>query len=115
LGRALEGRSEVDVRTDCCSLAYAESGGNPSSVVESSLEEYAAEASKYGSGTSKAVNASGRENHEVEAAGMSLRLGAYVLMFTSFLPRSDSPLALPFIGEPEWLCEWVCPECEWLA
>jgi hypothetical protein len=77
------------------------------------LEEYAAEASKYGSGTSNAVNASGRENHEEEAAGRSLKLGAYVLMFTSFLPRSDSPLALPFIDELEWLCECVCPECEW--
>ena len=118
LAGALEGKSDVDVKTDFCNFAYADSGGNPSSVTETSFDEYAAEANRYGRGTSKAVKASGSENHELDAAGMSLRAGVYVWLCKSFLPRSESPLALPFIGEPEWLCEWLCEwacewECEW--
>lgn len=114
----LSGRSDVSVRTDCCNFAYAESGGNPSSEPEPSLDEYAADASRYGNGTSKAVKASGSENQEADAAGTSSRLDVYTLPFTSFLPRSDCPLALPFIGDPPWLweceCECSCPwPCEW--
>ena len=65
------------------------------------MEEYAAEPNRYGNGTSSAVKASGRENHDVEAAGFSERLGVYILVFKLFLPRSDCPLALPFIDGAE--------------
>ena len=97
------------MRTDCCNFAYAERGGKPSPFTDPSLEEYAAEPNRYGNGTSSAVRASGKENHDVEAAGISERLGVHMLVFTSFLPRSDSPLALPFIGGAEWLCECRYP------
>jgi len=59
----------------------------------------------YGSGISKLVNASGRENQDVVAAGMLSKVGRYVeLLESAGLPRSDSPLGLFFIGDLEWLC-----------
>jgi hypothetical protein len=56
---------------------------------------YAAEASMYGSGMSKLVNASGRENHDGDAAGMLSSEGRYV--DAAGLPKSDSPLGRAFI------------------
>ena len=100
------------MRTDCCNFAYAERGGKPSPLADPSFDEYAADPNRYGNGTSNAVKASGRENQKVEAAGISGRLGVYILLFTSFLPRSDSPLALAFIVGREWLCECAC---SWLC
>ena len=55
---------------------------------------------------SKLVNASGRENQDVEAAGILSNAGRYAVLITSAgRPRSDSPRGrlLFFIGESERL------------
>ena len=77
-------RLRISVSSPCASFrlesavgAYFESGGNV--VVESSdMNECAADAIRYGKVTSMLVNASGRENHDVDAAGMLSSNGRYV-------------------------------------
>ena len=88
--------------------AYTESGGK--SLVDCPhMDEYVAEASKYGSGMSRLVNASGKENHDAEPAGMAEMLsnlgnvGLYAeCVDFAGRPRSDSPLGLLlFIGDQD--------------
>lgn len=79
--------------------SYTANGGK-SSAVHPDIDEYDADANKYGKGMSKLVNASGNENHDVDAAGMLSNAGRYGILRTSLgRPRSDSPLGLLFIGE----------------
>jgi hypothetical protein len=60
----------------------------------------------YGSGMSRLVKASGRENHDGEAAaGMLSNEGRYADAAAAGLPKSDSPLGRAFMGDEErvWL------------
>ena len=92
---------DASLNADCCGRTYAESGGK-SSVAGTELDEYAADASKYGRGMSRLVSVSGNENHDFEAAGMLSSVGLYAeLLGSAGLPRSDSPLSLLFIGDLE--------------
>lgn len=83
-------------------LSYAGSGGKDSHEVRN-VDEYAAEASRYGMGMSSAVSASGSENHDVDPVGTSSSVGLYAAALgTAGRPRSDSPLGrVLFIGENE--------------
>lgn len=68
------------------------------------VEESVADANRSGAVTRRLVRASGRENQEVEAAGMLLNDGWYTGLFMSAgRLRSDSPLGLLFITGDEWL------------
>lgn len=83
-------------------LSYADSGGNVSNDAPK-VDEYAAEANKYGMGTSSAVKASGSENHDADAVGISSKVGLYTAALgIAGRPRSDSPLGRElFMGENE--------------
>jgi hypothetical protein len=57
---------------------------------------------------SRLVNASGRENQDVDAAGILSNAGRYAVLLTSAgRPRSDSPRGLFFIGESERLYAYL--------
>lgn len=62
------------------------------------VEESVADARSRGAVMRRLVRASGRENQEVEVAGMLLNEGWYTALFISAgRLRSDSPLGLLFI------------------
>lgn len=103
VGAGEEAAAIFSVPSAVSGLSYAGKGGNVSSEAPN-VDEYAAEARRYGMGMSRAVRASGRENHDVDAAGISSNVGWYAVPRTLFTgrPRSDSPLGRElFIGECE--------------
>ena len=103
---AIAASSVVLDLSEGCNGAYAESGGK-SSLGTPDVTEYAEDASRYGSGMSRLVNASGKENHDARAAGMLSSVGLYAeLLDSAGFPRSDSPLGLLFIGDHECVCLW---------